>query len=119
MFQVTFSTQSLSVMNSLIQSEQLNLMEELSSVSESIFDSKDANVGKFNWKGKLFYRMKLNELRVYFERQGPTLHCHFILPKHSLKDFLIRCNLPSSDIAVLENHSSFWEYLEGLTKNKR
>ena len=48
MFQVTFSTQSLSVMNSLVQSEQLNLMEELSSISESIFDSKDANIGKFN-----------------------------------------------------------------------
>tara|TARA_E500000331_G_scaffold87512_1_gene83075 strand:+ start:194 stop:475 length:282 start_codon:yes stop_codon:yes gene_type:complete len=93
-------------------------MEKLSSTSGDIFEDKDSNVGKFHWKGKLFYRMKMKELRIYFERNGPSLHCHFILPKNSLNDFLVRCKLPSSEIAVLENHNSFWEYLESLTKNK-
>ena len=116
MFQLTFSNQSLSVMNSLTQGEQLNLMDELSSVSKKVIDGNDSELKRFNWKGKQFFRTRIDNLRVYFERVPPSLHCHFILPKHSLNDFLVRCKLPSSELAVLENHKTFWEYLESLTK---
>ena len=79
-------------------------------------DGNDSELKRFNWKGKQFFRIRIDNLRVYFERVPPSLHCHFILPKHSLNDFLVRCKLPSSELAVLENHKTFWEYLESLTK---
>ena len=111
MFQVTFSDQSLSVLNSLPQAEQLSLMDKLSSLTNSILAGSDAGIGRFQRNGKSFYR-----LRVYFEKIDIALHCHFILPKNSLNDFLFRCKMPASEEAVLENHQSFWDYLESLAK---
>ena len=116
MFQVTFSNQSLSVLNSLSQAEQLSLIDKLSSLTNSILVGTDSGVGKFQRKGKSFYRLRLDELRVYFEKIDIALHCHFILPKNSLNDFLFRCKMPASEEAVLENHQSFWDYLESLAK---
>ena len=116
MFQVTFSDQSLSVLNSLPQADQLSLMEKLSSMTKDILTDSDTGIGRFQRNGKVFYRLRLEELRVYFEKINIALHCHFILPKNSLNDFLVRCKMPSSDEAVLENHQSFWDYLESLAK---
>ena len=116
MFQVTFSDQSLSVLNSLPQADQLSLMEKLSSMTKDILTGSNTGIGRFQRNGKVFYRLRLEELRVYFEKINIALHCHFILPKNSLNDFLVRCKMPSSDEAVLENHQSFWDYLESLAK---
>jgi mRNA interferase RelE/StbE len=116
MFQVTFSDQSLSVLNSLPQAEQLSLMDKLSSMTNDILVGNDSAVGRFQRNGKTFHRLRLEDLRVYFEKINISLHCHFILPKNSLNDFLVRCKMPSSDEAVLENHQSFWDYLESLAK---
>ena len=116
MFQVTFSDQSLSVLNSLPQSEQLSLIDELSSLTNGILTGSDTGIGRFRRNKKSFYRLRLDELRVYFEKIDIALHCHFILPKNSLNDFLFRCKMPASEEAVLENHQSFWEYLESLAK---
>ena len=114
MFQVTFSDQSLSVLNSLPQAEQLSLMDKLSSLTNSILAGSDAGIGRFQRNGKSFYRLRIDDLRVYFEKIDISLHCHFILQKNSLNDFLVRCKMPSSEDAILENHQSFWEYLESL-----
>lgn len=116
MFQVTFSDQSLSVLNSLAQAEQLNLMEKLSSLTNDILVGTENDIGSFQRNGKVFYRLRLDELRIYFEKINIALHCHFILPKNSLNDFLFRCKMPASEEAVLENHQSFWDYLESLAR---
>lgn len=116
MFQVTFSAQSLSILNDLSQGDQLKLMDTLSSLSNDILSGADSGIGKFNRKGKLFYRLRVEEFRIYFEKIDIALHCHYILPKNSLNDFIFRCKLPSSSNAALEDHKTFWEYLESLSK---
>lgn len=116
MFQVTFSEQSLDELNSLSQANQLYLMEKLSSLTSDILSGENSSIGRFNRKGKLFFRLRIDDFRVYFEKIDISLHCHFILQKNSLNDFLIRCKMPSSEDAVLENLQSFWEYLESLAK---
>jgi len=117
-FQVTFSDQSLGVLNSLSQIEQLNLMDKLGSLSSDIINENNGSIGRFIRHGKVFHRIRLGELRIYFEQADIALHCHYILPKNSLNDFLFRCKMPSSETAILENHGSFWEYLESLSKNQ-
>ena len=116
MFQVTFSEQSLDELNSLSQANQLYLMEKLSSLTSDILYGENSSIVRFNRNGKLFYRLRIDDFRVYFEKIDISLHCHFILQKNSLNDFLIRCKMPSSEDAVLENLQSFWEYLESLAK---
>lgn len=116
MFQVTFSEQSLKELNLLSQTDQLHLMDKLSSLTSAILSGENSSVGTFVRNGKTFYRLRIDDLRVYFEKIEISLHCHFILQKNSLNDFLVRCKMPSSDDAILENHQSFWEYLESLAK---
>jgi mRNA-degrading endonuclease RelE of RelBE toxin-antitoxin system len=116
MFQVTFSEQSLNELNSLSHTDQLHLMDKLSSLTSDILTGENTSVGNFVRNGKVFFRLRIDDLRVYFEKIDISLHCHFILQKNSLNDFLIRCKMPASDDAVLENHQSFWEYLESLAK---
>ena len=96
MFQVTFSAQSLTILNDLSQGDQLKLMDTLSSLSNDILSGTDSGIGKFNRNGKLFYRLRVEDFRIYFEKIDIALHCHFILPKNSLNDFIFRCKLPSS-----------------------
>tara|TARA_B100001093_G_scaffold101073_1_gene93226 strand:+ start:2620 stop:2973 length:354 start_codon:yes stop_codon:yes gene_type:complete len=116
MFQVTFSAQSLRILNDLSQGDQLKLMDTLSSLSNDILSGSDSGIGKFNRNGKLFYRLRIEDFRIYFEKIDIALHCHFILPKNSFNDFIFRCKLPSSGSAVLEDNQNFWDYLESLSK---
>jgi len=103
-------------MSGLSQAEQLVLVDQLSSLSNDILSEKKGVVGKFNRKGMTYYRIRIDDLRIYFERNGPALHCQFILAKNSFQDFMIRCNFPASDESVIENHQSFWDYLDSLKK---
>jgi len=118
-YQVTFSEQSLNALSGLPQINQLSIVEELSSLSNSLLKENPSNVGKFLRKGKCFYRIRLGELRVYFEKIENALHCHYILPKNTFNDFLFRCNLPASDEMATENHPGFWDYLETLTRSSK
>lgn len=103
-------------MSGLSQAEQLELVEKLSSLSSDILSDKSSGIGKFLRKGMTYYRIRLDEMRIYFERKENTLHCQFILEKNSFQDFMIRCNMPSSEESVIENHQSFWDFLESLRK---
>ena len=116
MFQVTFSEQSLSILGGLSRSEQLGVIEKLSSLGNSIVSGEASNLGKFTRKGKIIYRMRFGDLRIYFEKNGPALHCLYMLEKNSVQDFLVRCKIPSSEETILEKHQSFWDFLEHIAK---
>ncbi len=116
MRQVTFSSQSLEAISGLSQLDQLALVDKLSSLSNDILNDKGTGIGKFVRKGKTFYRIRLDGLRIYFERDGQALHCQFVLEKNSFQDFMIRCNMPSSEESVIEDHQSFWDFLDSLRK---
>ena len=116
MFQVTFSEQSLSILEELSRSEQLEVIERMSSLGNSIVSGEGSNLGKFSRKGNTIYRMRFGDLRIYFEKNGPALHCLYMLEKNSVQDFLVRCKIPSSEEAILEKHQSFWDFLEHIAK---
>jgi hypothetical protein len=40
----------------------------------------------------------------------------YILHQNSLEDFLLLNKLPVSEQQLVEQHSKFWKYLEGLTR---
>ncbi|MBO46645.1 MAG: cytotoxic translational repressor of toxin-antitoxin stability system [Planctomycetes bacterium] len=116
MFQLTFSDQSLTEVNTLNHAEQLELMGKLSSLTSDILSAEGSHMGRFRRGGKLFHRLRIGELRVYFEHSDCALHCHYILHKNTFNDFVVRCKLPVADERDLEKNQSFWEYLDGLGK---
>lgn len=117
MYQVTFSDQSMRELNQLNILVQMPIVEKLSGLTPNDLEHGHDDVGHFIRNGKTFYRLRAGEFRVYFEiRDKDTLFSHFILHQHSLADFVFRFKLPYREETLVEQHQSFWKYLESLTK---
>jgi mRNA interferase RelE/StbE len=117
MFQVTFSDQSLQELNKLDTLDQMEVIEPLSNLTSSRLANPREPLGRFSREGTTFYRLRSGDYRIYFERRdGDTLYTHYILHRNSLTDFVFRTKLPISEEQLIEQHQSFWKYLESLSK---
>lgn len=116
MFQVTFSDQCLKELSKIETLEQLEVIGPLSQLSELQLNNPKEPLGRFSRGKKTVYRLRSGEYRLYFERDGITLHTVCILHKNTLTDFIFRTKLPISEEQLVEQHSSFWKYLETLTR---
>ncbi len=121
MWQLNFSDQAIAELNKLDKLEQLELMEAFSAVTSARMRKAGSNeLGKFT-RGKVTYlRLRAGEFRIYFEHQDEeTLFAHYILHQHTLTDFVFRFKLPLTEEQVVENHGSFWKYLDTLKKPEK
>lgn len=117
LYQVTFSDHSMRELNKLPVESQLALVDKISNVTPSQLSEPNETIGKFHRNGITYYRVRAGEFRCYFEVRGEILYSHFILGKNSLTDFIYRNKLPVTDETMVEQHQSFWKYLETLKKN--
>ncbi len=114
-YQVTFSDQSMEQLNKLPTDEQLILMEKLTGVTPQSLKKPSGDLGKFQREGMPLYRLRASERRIYFEvKDDSILYCHYIVPKHTLSDFVVRFKLPVTEEQLVEEHQSFWKYLDTL-----
>ncbi|MGA2051976.1 MAG: cytotoxic translational repressor of toxin-antitoxin stability system [Opitutales bacterium] len=116
MYQLTFSDQAIAELKKLPKPTQLDLMEKISGLHPDQLASGAEDVGHVDRAGKTFYRLRAGEFRMYFEITGDTLFTHYILHQHSLADFVFRFKLPFTEETLVEQHQSFWKYLESLKK---
>ena len=116
MFQVNFSEQSMSELNQLDPRTQMMLIEVVSSLKQEDLDQPGEELGRFHRGGITFYRVRAGEFRIYFEQHGDCLHAHYILHKNTLSDFVFRTKMPITEDLMVEQHDSFWKYLEGLRR---
>ncbi len=117
MYQITFSKQSMEELNKLEIIDQMQLVERISNLSPKQLARPREPLGKFHREGKTFYRLRAGEFRLYFEVEGDFINNRYMLHKNTLTDFIVRAKLPLSQEQLLEQHQSFWKYLETLTKN--
>ncbi len=116
MFQVNFSEQSMHELNKLDTRSQMMLVEVVSSLRQEHLDHPGEEIGRFHRSGRTFYRVRAGEFRIYFEQDGDSLFAHYILHKNTLTDFVFRSKLPVTEEFLVEQHDSFWKYLESLRK---
>ena len=116
MYQVTFSDQSMRELNKLDTLSQMALIEEITRLTPHALEEVEDTLSKFTRKGKTFYRLRTGDYRIYFEVQDDILFSHVILDKNSMADFVFRTKLPFSEEQAIEQHQSFWQYLESLMK---
>lgn len=116
MFQVNFSEQSMAELNQLDPRTQMMLIEVVSSLKQEDLEHPGEELGRFHRSGVTFYRVRAGEFRIYFEQQGECLHAHYILHKNTLSDFVFRTKMPITEDLMVEQHDSFWKYLEGLRR---
>ncbi len=115
-YQLNFSDQALAELKKLSKIAQLDLMEQMSAIHPEELSRGAEHVGRLQRAGKTFYRLRAGEFRVYFETAGEILYMHYILHQHSLADFVFRFKLPFTEETLIEQHQSFWKYLEGRFK---
>lgn len=114
--QVTFSDQSMTQLNALPTFEQLRLMDTISAIRTEDLNNPKGDLGHFT-RGKVtYYRVRAGDFRCYFEVKGDTIYSHYITHKNTLTDFVFRTKLPISEETMIEQHKSFWKYLESVTK---
>lgn len=116
MYHVTFSDQSMQELNKLDKLDQLEVISPLSSLTATDLAQPAEPLGRFTRGSKTFYRLRSGDHRIYFEVKGETLHTHYILHRNSLTDFVFRTKLPVTEEQLVEQHNSFWKYLESLAK---
>lgn len=116
LYQVTFSDQSMEMLNNLSVEDQLRLVDRISGLSPDQLENPDETMGKFHRGGKTYYRVRAGDFRCYFEVNGNTLFSHYILHRNSMTDFIYRNKLPATEETMAEQTNSFWKYLESLKK---
>lgn len=114
MFQVNFSEQAMQELNKLDTRSQMLLVEVVSSLTQEQLDHPNEELGSFNRAGKTYYRVRAGEFRIYFEPKGDVLHAHYILHRNTFTDFIFRTKLPATEDFLVEQHDSFWKYLDSL-----
>jgi mRNA interferase RelE/StbE len=115
-YQLNFSDQALAELKKLPKLAQLELMDAMGAIHPDELARGAEHMGRFTRAGKTFYRLRAGDFRMYFEATGEILYMHYILHQHSLADFVFRFKLPFSEETLIEQHQSFWKYLEGLKK---
>lgn len=116
MYQVTFSDQSMGELNKLPVEDQLRLVDAISNITPEKLQDPSEPLGRFSRSGRTYYRVRAGDFRCYFEIRGDTLYSHYIIHRHTLTDFVFRFKLPVSEEQLIEQHSSFWKYLETLRR---
>ncbi|MEN8662312.1 MAG: cytotoxic translational repressor of toxin-antitoxin stability system [Lentimonas sp.] len=114
MFQVNFSEQSMHELNKLDTVSQMLVVEVISALKQEQLDTPNDELGCFQREGKTFYRVRAGDFRIYFEQENESLFAHYILHKNTLSDFIFRFKLPITEEFLVEQHDSFWKYLESI-----
>ncbi|MEO0795516.1 MAG: cytotoxic translational repressor of toxin-antitoxin stability system [Verrucomicrobiota bacterium] len=118
MFEVTFSDQSMAMLNRLDITVQMPIIERFSSLTRQDLKSGGDELGHFDRGRKTYYRLRAGDFRIYFEIVDENrLLSHYILHKHTMADFIFRFKLPYREETLVEQHQSFWQYVESLARH--
>jgi mRNA interferase RelE/StbE len=94
----------------------MKLVDTVSSLTPEQLEHPREPLGRFRRGGKTYYRVPTGDFRCYFEVRGDTLYSHYILHRNTLTDFIFRNKLKVTEDQMVEQHNSFWKYLESLYK---
>lgn len=114
MYQVNFSEQSMKELNRLDITKQMEIAEIISSITKEELANPTEALQSFHRDKTVYYRVRANDFRIYFELKDEQLFAHYILHKNTLSDFIFRTKLPVNEEFLAEQEDSFWKYLDSL-----
>ena len=111
-FLIIFNPVSAAELAKMPKELQLYILGEFRGLPHEVRATELERYGKLERGGRILYRFRIGDYRVYFERHELGVVVHRILSKNSLKDFLYRSNLPLKEDEALEQNPKFWEMIE-------
>lgn len=115
MLQIIFSRVSAQELAAMPRQLQIELLDGFQ-VLPADFEKADDKYGQLTRGGKLIYRYRVKDYRIYFTKDDGQINVLCILDKNSLKDFFYRSKLPISEDQLLQDNPKFWQLLEAGTK---
>lgn len=114
MFQIVFNELSAAEMSALPKELQLDLLTEFQVLPADLEENMDGErFGSIERDGKLLYRYRARDYRIYFEKRPEGITVHRVLHKNTIRDFLFRAKLPMpAEDAELGKQKGFWKLIE-------
>jgi mRNA-degrading endonuclease RelE of RelBE toxin-antitoxin system len=118
--QIVFYALSAAELSQLDTLSQLELLNEFK-VDESTLADLPARhaFGKIEREGRVLYRYRARDYRLYFEVRDGQVVVHRVLHKNTLDDFLFRSNLPLSEDEAAGKSKTFWKLIDEGEKSGR
>ena len=113
MLQIVFNKISAAEMAQLDTLAQLELLDDFKVDEATLEDvANHPSFGKIERGGRLLYRYRAKDYRIYFEVNGEQVVVHRVLHKNTLDDFRFRSSLPVSEDEALQKSRTFWKLIE-------
>jgi len=111
-FQIIFNKVSSSELASMSKQMQLQILGNFRGLPEEAMTTDLGQYGQLSREGRVLYRFRISDYRIYFERHHLGIQVVRILNKNTLKDFLYRSSLPVPEDRQLEANPEFWKLME-------
>lgn len=118
-FQIIFNPISAAELGRMPKELQLQILGEFRGLPQQAIGTELEQFGKLERGGRTLYRFRVGDYRIYFERHELGVVVHRILNKHTLKDFLYRSGLKTSEDEALQANPKFWELIESAKKSAK
>ncbi|QQL44961.1 hypothetical protein [Sulfuriroseicoccus oceanibius] len=123
MLQIVFNEISASEISQLDTLEQLELLSEFKVTAEDvekIAAGEHPKFGRIERDGKMLFRYRASDSRIYFEVCGESVIVHRVLHRNTFTDFLFRTNLGDIDEdEELAKNKHFWKLIaEGVNARR-
>lgn len=112
MFQIVFNEISAAEISALDTLEQLELMEEFKVTKDDLEATDSDQFGKMERDGRVLYRFRAKDYRIYFEVKDDSVIVQRVLHKGTFSDFLFRSKMPLSEDEALAGSKHFWKLID-------
>jgi mRNA-degrading endonuclease RelE of RelBE toxin-antitoxin system len=119
MFQIIFNELSAGEMSRLPKLLQLDLLAEFQVLPEDLDHLDEPRFGRIERDGKVLYRYRAKDYRIYFERVPDGIAIQRVLHKNTIRDFLFRTKLPMAEDDQLGEAKEFWKLIDEGRGRKR
>ena len=111
-FQIVFNEISAAEISQLDTLEQLELMDQFKVGPEDLEKLDGDRFGKIERDGKVLYRYRAQDWRIYFEVKDGSVIVHRVLHKGTFSDFVFRSKIPLAEDEELAKSKHFWKLIE-------
>ncbi len=110
--QIVFNEISAAEIAQLDTLAQLDLLDAFQVTEEKLENLDGGEYAKFERDGKVLYRFRTKEYRIYFGVKAKDVIVHRVLHKNTFSDFLFRSKMPVSEDEALSNSKHFWKLID-------
>lgn len=112
MFQIVFNEISAAEISQLDTLDQLELLDQFQVTQDDLENLDQVRFGKIERDGKLLYRYRAEDWRIYFEVKEGSVIIHRVLHKGTFSDFVFRSKIPLAEDEELAKSKHFWKLID-------